>query len=893
MTDQADCPSQASLKENEFQVHFQYCPSLGGTGSARSVKCLLLATTALVGVAVFVRPVHAGPQGGSVVAGSATISAPTSTATVITQATSKAIINWQGFSINQGESVSFNQPGASSVILNRVTGPEASTIAGSLNANGQVFLINPNGVLFAKGASVNVGGLVASTLDISNADFLAGKYTFAGNSSAAVVNQGKIAASAGGYVSLMGKTVSNSGAITADYGAVAMTAGSKITLNFEGDSLFDVTIDKGVMNALVENKQMIRADGGKVIMTAKAADAILSAQVNNSGIVQARTMAALTGGGYKSGAIKLYAHGGKTRVSGKLDASARKGGDGGTIETSGDHVSIADKAKITTSAALGKTGTWTLDPTDFTVAASGGDMSAATLNARLGSNNIVLSTTMGATGASGNFYVNDALSWSANTSLTLAAANNLYINKTITATGDKAALNLTAAAGTVVLRDIGLVDANVSGYGYVGALIGGIYGFVSEKTNVTITNSYVGGNSTVTGNNHVGGLAGSANTIDYAYSTANVTGSTAGGLVGFVYADTDDEGFSISSRVSHAHATGPVSADGGLIGEAVDTTIDLVYSTGPVNGSDGLIGSLTLSTSIFNPSLTNSFSTGNVIGGSMAGGLIGRVNGAYGDERLAGKTITIANVYATGNVTANDTTPYGAAAGGLIGDVDLGYWHMDLFPNAPTFSITGALATGNVTVVSTIDNSGANITGAGGLVGKIEGSRYSAASGGADTGSGLMGTITNSHATGNVDASGVTVAVGYSVGGLVGSSTETSYSGVSATGALTGASSSAGRIGGLAGFFTNGAISNSFSNVTMSGGARSQGGLIGHAANAEIDSTTFYNSDANANGVGFGTNNVENNGVGLTTSQMADIKYYLDGTIGQVLADRADKAAAD
>jgi len=69
-----------------------------------------------------------------------------------------------------------------------------------------------------------------------------------------------------------------------------MSSGSKITLNFEGDSLVDVTIDQGTLNALVENKQLFKADGGRVIMTAKAADAVLSAQVNNSGVVQARTM---------------------------------------------------------------------------------------------------------------------------------------------------------------------------------------------------------------------------------------------------------------------------------------------------------------------------------------------------------------------------------------------------------------------------------------------------------------------------------------------------------------------------------------------------------------------------------------------------------------------------
>src|SRR5262249_45118650 len=161
-----------------------------------------------------------------------------------------------------------------------------------------------------------------------------------------IVNQGKIRANGGGCVALLGKTVSNDGIIAANLGTVAMSSGDKITLNFGGNSLVDVTIDKGTLNALVENKRAIRADGGQVIMTAKAADQLLSAQFNNSGIVQARTMAALTGGSGKQGTvrlgkIKMIADGGTTNVSGKLDASAPKGGDGGFIETSGNRLKVA------------------------------------------------------------------------------------------------------------------------------------------------------------------------------------------------------------------------------------------------------------------------------------------------------------------------------------------------------------------------------------------------------------------------------------------------------------------------------------------------------------------------------------------------------------------------
>src|SRR5262249_35437670 len=210
------------------------------------------------------------------------------------------------------ETVNFNQPGSISATLNRVIGNEQSVISGALNANGQVFIVNSAGVLFTRGAQVNVGGLVASTLDISNQNFMAGNYSFSGSSAASVTNQGRIRASDGGYVSLLGKTVTNDGVIVAKLGTVAMASGEKITLNFAGNSPVDVTIDKGTLNALVQNKRAIIADGGRVILTAKAADQVLSAQVNNSGIIQARTMASLKGGSggtrvVHKGSIKLLA----------------------------------------------------------------------------------------------------------------------------------------------------------------------------------------------------------------------------------------------------------------------------------------------------------------------------------------------------------------------------------------------------------------------------------------------------------------------------------------------------------------------------------------------------------------------------------------------------------
>lgn len=144
----------------------------------------------------------------------------------INQHTDKLITNWNDFSVGKGERVTFNQPGKSSIALNRVIGTNASNIQGRINANGQVFLVNPNGVVFGQGAQVNVGGLVASTRSISDDDFKAGKYNFSGNSPAEIINNGDIIADQGGSVALLGTNVRNDGVIQAQMGRVALGAGT-------------------------------------------------------------------------------------------------------------------------------------------------------------------------------------------------------------------------------------------------------------------------------------------------------------------------------------------------------------------------------------------------------------------------------------------------------------------------------------------------------------------------------------------------------------------------------------------------------------------------------------------------------------------------------------------
>ena len=246
-------------------------------------------------------PLWAGPSGEQVVAGQASVSRAGAN-TLITQTSQNAAINWQSFSIGASEAVRFAQPSASSITLNRVLGQDPSSILGSLTANGQIFILNPNGVLFGKGAQVNVGGLIASTLSLSNENFMAGRYAFftpppSGEGPGvrgSVVNAGEIIAN-GGYVALIGPQIRNEGSIIAASGSVVLAAGDKVTVNLDGNKLIGLTVDQGALNALADNQGLIKADGGRVILTAKAADDIIKSVVNNDGIIEANTLANVGG----------------------------------------------------------------------------------------------------------------------------------------------------------------------------------------------------------------------------------------------------------------------------------------------------------------------------------------------------------------------------------------------------------------------------------------------------------------------------------------------------------------------------------------------------------------------------------------------------------------------
>ncbi|MDR3448937.1 MAG: MBG domain-containing protein [Alphaproteobacteria bacterium] len=290
---------------------------------------------------------NALPTGGQIVSGSGSISQTASSLTV-NQSSDKLVANWSSFDIGSNASVNFVQPSATSVALNRISGG-ASQIFGHLTANGKVILVNPNGIIFGAGSRVDVGGLVASSLDMSDADFAAGNNHFAGSGTGPIVNNGTITVPAGSVVAMIAPQVSNNGTINASGGGVALAAGQDVTLDFTGDNLVSVTVSRAAFDALVENKGIIVADGGVAIMSAQSANALLETVVNNDGIVQANSLSD------KNGRIILDGgDSGTVAVSGTLQADGTQAGQsGGTITATGNQVNVAATVVIDASGNAG------------------------------------------------------------------------------------------------------------------------------------------------------------------------------------------------------------------------------------------------------------------------------------------------------------------------------------------------------------------------------------------------------------------------------------------------------------------------------------------------------------------------------------------------------------
>jgi filamentous hemagglutinin family protein len=823
-----------------------------GQGKRSSNRRPLLAASLLL----FSSANHALPTGEQLIAGQASVSTPNANTLQINQASQNAVINWQGFSVAQQEAVNIQQPNTQAALLNRVVGQDASQIQGQINANGQVYLVNPNGVVFGKTAQVDVGGLVASTHNINDADFMNGKNHFTQDgATGSVENHGTINTAEGGVVALIAEQVSNTGTINTPKGTTALAAGKTVDLEFQGNGLVEVKVSEAALNTQITNQGAIQADGGRVILSAKAAGQLIDTVINQQGIIRAQglverngeiildggekgitqingildadahatggtikvtgehiqinngatvtasghtsggiiqigdkqstqqttlqqhtTVSAKTQNNGKAGTIEILAnmHNGTVNVEGKLDASAPTNGDGGYIDTSAAHVNIAESTNITTKATNGNTGTWLIDPNDYTIAADGGDITGLALSNNLKTSNVIISTaTQGTAGGNGDIFVNDVVAWSSNL-LTLFAERNININATMNGSGTaqlalryrqgekignyfiNAAVNLPAGNNFSILSGLNGVVKNYTVITQLGAensltttdLQGmngnlGLNYALGADIDASPTSTWNGGDGFLPVSGITGAFTpftGSFDGLGHAITglTINRPTTNAVGLFGYSKAFIQNvglEGGNVTGQtgvggllgynagiVSNAYNTGSVTGNtgtgigtdgvGGLVGSSAGLVMNS-YATGNVHGANAVGGLLGGN---YNSKVINSFATGDVSGDINVGGLVG-VNTPMG-EFWGG---SIDNSYATGNVSGNINV------GGLVG--------------GSLISVNNVYATGNVSGNSQV----------GGLVGGNGGQYHYAR-------------IINAYATGNVSGNNF-------VGGLVGKHT--------------------------------------------------------------------------------------------------------------------------
>jgi filamentous hemagglutinin family protein len=741
--------------------------------SSRQTRQKLKRSTMLVAALAFA-PMFAQaqglPTGGQVVAGTAGIAGSGGSLTV-SQTSDKAVIDWSSFSVAKGNSVQFNN--GTGATLNRVIGGNLSSIDGLLSATGSVYLINPNGVIIGKSGVVKVGGgFTASTLDIGNANFMAGgDLTLEGPSLASVVNLGQIGA-LGGDVALVAANVRNDGTVVAPNGALGLLAGSRVLMRDSAvnDGKFlvlsggagtsatntgsidaataELRAEGGNVYALAGNTQgLIRATGvsthdGRIFLSAgeggsvEVSGSTLAATNNGEGgdisvtgqkITVASDATLDASGANQGGTVTAIAD----MASGQLDfhgnAIAKGSLNGGFIETSGRGVDFTGIHVDTTGA---KSGNWLIDPDDLTVESA----SAATISSALATSNVTLQTTsttssgtgVVSTGGSGDITINSDISWSSANTLHLDSYHTVQVNANLTVSG----------AGGVVLSTNDGGSENGTGGG-----TGGDYYFALGKSlsftgagSLTINGQSYSLVTSLTGLAALSGVTGGyyalANSLDasgttYTDAVVNTFGNSsthAGTLTGLGH--TIDKvniaksggtvGFFNTNygTVRDIGLSGGTVSGAGLVGTLISAnsgTLANAWSSAAVNSTSNVAGGL-VAINNSGAVISNAFSTGSVTNTfGSTGGLVGRNSG------------TITNTFSTSPISVNSGVNN---MGGLVG------W------NQTGGSISNSFATGQIT--------GGN-TGLGGLVGQnnatVTNSYYdSSTTGRSDTGKGTAQT---------------------------------------------------------------------------------------------------------------------------------------------------------
>nr|WP_175943122.1 GLUG motif-containing protein [Burkholderia pyrrocinia] len=852
-------------------------------GKKSGGKRLLAAGVSLLGLAA-ASGAYALPTGGEIASGKADIATSADGKTMsINQHTDKLITNWQDFSVGGGERVSFQQPTNQSIALNRVIGANGSQIHGQLDANGRVFLVNPNGVMFGSGAQVNVGGLVASTQNLSDADFLAGRYRFAGTSGQSVENAGTITAADGGSVALLGARVSNTGVIRAQMGRVALGAGNAFNVNFDGNGLLNLQVEGGAVDAQAHNGGLLKADGGEVLMTARAAGDLLGSVVRNSGTIEAK--------GLSSRAGKITLDGGEVHVGGKLDASAQDASTaGGAVTTRGERVAVSRDAQVDTRAASGQTGLWTIEAANAGVDAAGHAITGETLSRNLGTTNVALTNT------SGDLTVGDAVTWTndntlaltskkgsvdlkqsltasgANAGVTMSAAQQIRVGNKVTLTGENASLALNAGSGHTLTNDDAVVtlsgrnasfsangeaydvihdlaglrgvDGNMNGRYVLGNAIdgkgaqfrslggGGAFGGVFDGLGNTISRLAVNGNGQYVGlfgmnRGRIANLALDSLTVS---GPSNRTAASVGALAGANHGGTISNVRTTNTTISSTGNFG--SLVGGLVGDNVAGVIDGGRFQGTIAGNDTAdsIGGIA-GRNAFGARITNSRADASITG-LRSSDIMRDIGGLVGTNLYA----TVSDSTSAGRISVGDRAHVGGLVGRTLGGViDNAVSTVDVSAGKSSFvggavghsdggTIRGSSAHGIVSATN-----GSTVGGFMGLNrgGQVERSQaYGAVNTrGAAAAGGFAGENVDGGALDDVAANGrVSDIAGGIVGGLVGRNAGVIRRGTAAGDASAG---DTGRAGGLVAV-NDGTIEQSAASGAVHAGSASRvGGFVG------------------------------------------------------------------
>jgi len=497
---------------------------------------------------------NALPQGGVVAAGNAQIGNAVANTLQVNQGSQRAVINWSSFDIGSQAKVQFLQPNADASVLNRVLANDPTQIFGQLSANGQVYIVNPSGILFGKGSRVDAGALVATTLNSTDDDFMAGRRNFTrGTATGSVVNEGSLNAAPGGYVALLGASVSNSGSISTPGGSALLAAGDAVQLPLTSSGRITLEVAPATINAVVTNsgEGIISAPDGQVYISATTAGSA-AAQAFNRGVIDVSSTTGnggsvtmqghqvglmggskilatgATGGGTvqiggtvhdvgPSSASAVYVdrdalidasttergNGGKvtlwsrdyTGYYGQINArGGAQGGDGGFVETS-SYSNLQAFGDVSASSAFGKAGTWLLDPADVTIVAGATNTNESVAGG-------VFTPTAGATTAQIG-VTNITTNLNAGTNVTIETASTGGSAGNIT---QSVAISKTAgAAATLTMNAAGSITLNATISSTVGALNtvlnagGGISGsgnFTLLGGNLTLN---AGGNGTLSG----------------------------------------------------------------------------------------------------------------------------------------------------------------------------------------------------------------------------------------------------------------------------------------------------------------------------------------------------------------------------------------------------------